>query len=166
MSSLECDVKLISDYSWEQECHLGLQTFFWIMRDTLHSGNAAALYTGWFSRSVPNSTKHGNIGSRYPNVWRTRGLTNRALSKMYFDSNKHYLTQMLLAINWRYWQAKKIHAGVWRLKVASCKSASLKSAKFSQEKRSDTFITNLVSNMCLIDSSGNCRRLTTERGKC
>ena len=49
-------------------------------------------------------------------------------------STKHYLTQMLLVINWRYWQAGKIHARVWRLKVASCKLASLKFAKFSQKK--------------------------------
>ena len=50
-------------------------------------------------------------------------------------STKHYLTQMLLAINWCYWQAgKKIHACVWRYKVASCKRASLKFSRFSKKK--------------------------------
>ena len=47
---------------------------------------------------------------------------------------------MLLAINWRYWQAGKSHACVWRFKVASGKRASLKSIRFSQ-KKSDTFLT-------------------------
>ena len=33
-------------------------------------------------------------------------------------NTKHFLTQMLLAINWFYWQAGKIHACVWRFKIA------------------------------------------------
>ena len=36
------------------------------------------------------------------------------------ESTKQYLTQMLLAINWRYWQTGKIHECVWRLNVTSC----------------------------------------------
>ena len=48
---------------------------------------------------------------------------------------EHYLTQMLLAINWHYWQAGKIHACVWRFKIASCKRASLKSTRFSQNNK-------------------------------
>ena len=31
------------------------------------------------------------------------------------ESTKHYLTQMLLAINWRYSQAGKNHARVWNV---------------------------------------------------
>ena len=57
------------------------------------------------------------------------------------ESIKHYLTQMLLAINWRYWQAAKIHVCVWMFKVVSCKRASLKSTRFPQRIRSDTFLT-------------------------
>ena len=29
------------------------------------------------------------------------------------ESSKHYLAQILIAINWSYWQAEKIHAFVW-----------------------------------------------------
>ena len=54
------------------------------------------------------------------------------------ESTKHHLTEMLIVINWRYWQAGKIQACVWMFKVASCKRPSLKFARFSQ-KRSDTF---------------------------
>ena len=50
------------------------------------------------------------------------------------ESTKHCFTQMLLAINSRYWQARKIHACVWRFKVAPCKRASLKSTTISQKK--------------------------------
>ena len=35
---------------------------------------------------------------------------------------------------------EKIHACVWRFKVASCKRASLKFTRFSRKKRSDTFL--------------------------
>ena len=41
---------------------------------------------------------------------------------------------MLLTINWRYWQAKKIHTCVWRFKAASYKRASLKSTTLSEKK--------------------------------
>ena len=40
----------------------------------------------------------------------------------------------LPSINWRYWQAVKIHACVWKFKVTWCKRTSLKSIKFSQKK--------------------------------
>ena len=62
------------------------------------------------------------------------------------ESTKDNLTQMLLAIKWHYWQGgKKIHACVWRFKVASCKRASLKSTRFSKKIRSDTFLTDYIS---------------------
>ena len=58
------------------------------------------------------------------------------------ESTKHYLTQMLIAINWRYWQARKIHTCIWRFKVPLCRHASLKSIRFLQKKkRSGTFLT-------------------------
>ena len=50
------------------------------------------------------------------------------------ESTKHHLSQMLLATDWRYWQAgKKSHM---RMKVQgrSCKGASLKSTKFPQKQ--------------------------------
>ena len=56
------------------------------------------------------------------------------------ETTKHYITQMLLVINWR---GKKIYAFIWRLKVASCKHASLKSTRFSK-KRVGYFLTDLV----------------------
>ena len=49
-------------------------------------------------------------------------------------STKHYLTQMLLAINWCYLHAGKNSRIRIRLKVASCKRVSLKSSKYSQKK--------------------------------
>ena len=52
------------------------------------------------------------------------------------ESTKHHLTQMLLSINWRYWQAEN-HVFVWRWNVASSKSTSLSFSKRS----SDTFLT-------------------------
>ena len=48
------------------------------------------------------------------------------------ESTKH-LSQILLVINWRYWQAEKIQACVWGFKVSSWKCASLKSTGFSQK---------------------------------
>ena len=42
------------------------------------------------------------------------------------ESPKHYLIQMLLVINCRYWQAGKIHACIWGFKVASCKLAGFR----------------------------------------
>ena len=58
------------------------------------------------------------------------------------ESTKHYLTQMLLAINWRYWQAEKIDECVQRFKVASGKRAALEFTRFSRNKiKSDTFLT-------------------------
>ena len=60
------------------------------------------------------------------------------------ESTKHYLTQILLAINWRYWQAgKKFTHAYQGSKVASCKRASLKSTRFSQKKMY-TFLTDFV----------------------
>jgi hypothetical protein len=50
------------------------------------------------------------------------------------ESIKYYLTQLQLPINWRYWHAGKIHACVWRFKMASWKRALLKSTGFSQTK--------------------------------
>ena len=67
-------------------------------------------------------------------------FSNRWKSK---NSNKHHLAQIPLAINWRYWQTAKIYACVWRIKVASCKRASLNFTSFSQ-KMSDTFLIDLV----------------------
>ena len=50
------------------------------------------------------------------------------------ETTRHYLTQMLLAINWGYWEAGKIYAYVWRFNVASCWRASLKSTRFSKKQ--------------------------------
>ena len=49
-------------------------------------------------------------------------------------------------MNLRYWQAGKNHVCVWRYKVASCKRASLKSTRFSQQQkiRSDTFLMSSI----------------------
>ena len=58
---------------------------------------------------------------------------------------KHYFTQMLLAINWCYWQVEKIHACIWRFKVASCKLTSFEIHQiFAKKIRSETFLTNLI----------------------
>ena len=45
-------------------------------------------------------------------------VRTRAVQWKSDESTKHYLTPMLLAINWRCWQAGKIHACVWRFKIA------------------------------------------------
>ena len=54
---------------------------------------------------------------------------------------------------------EKIHACVWRLKIASCKHASLKSTWFLQKKkiRSDIFITDLayILHLCGVCSGGH-----------
>ena len=48
----------------------------------------------------------------------------------------HYHTQLLLAINCRYWEKEKITICIWSFKdkVASCKRGLLKSTRFSQKK--------------------------------
>ena len=51
------------------------------------------------------------------------------------ESTKRSLTQMLLAINWRYWRAGKNHLCVWRFKFTSCKRDSMKSSSFTQKKK-------------------------------
>jgi hypothetical protein len=43
-----------------------------------------------------------------------------SLQWKYDESTKHYITQMLLAINWYYWHTgENFHACVWRFKVSS-----------------------------------------------
>ena len=58
------------------------------------------------------------------------------------ESTKHYLTQILLAINWRYSQArKKILVFIWRFKVASCISET---HQVFSKKKLDTFPTDYL----------------------
>ena len=54
---------------------------------------------------------------------------------------------MLLAISWRYWQAGKIHASLWRFRFASCKRALHWNPSGSHNKkiRSNTFLTEYCS---------------------
>ena len=61
--------------------------------------------------------------------------TQEAIKRKSDESTKHYHTQILLAINRRYWLAGKNHTYVWRFEVALCKRASLKSIRFSQKKK-------------------------------
>ena len=49
------------------------------------------------------------------------------------ESTKNFLTQMLLAINWRYWQREKITLAC-EVSRSSHASASLKSTRFLQKK--------------------------------
>ena len=58
------------------------------------------------------------------------------------ESTKQYLTQILLVINWRYWQERNIHACVWRFKVALCKPASLKSTRVLQTRNKVGYFSN------------------------
>ena len=56
------------------------------------------------------------------------------------ESTKHYITQMLLAINWRYRTGEKKFTHAYE---GSCKHASLKYTRFSQ-KKVGYFLTPLV----------------------
>ena len=60
------------------------------------------------------------------------------------ESTKHYLIQILFAVNWHYWQWEKIQSWEWWFKVTSCKRASLKSSRFSQKQNKVGYFSNRV----------------------
>ena len=65
------------------------------------------------------------------------------------ESSKHYLTQMLLAINWRYWWAGK-NSCVLMFKIVSYKCASLKSTKLFAKKKKKILTDPVKAIYCFI----------------
>ena len=81
-----------------------------------------------------NTIITGDVSWVYGYHPETKSQSSFSLQWKSDESTKHYITQRLLAINWRSWQAEKNCKCVWRFKVASCKHASLKPTRFSQKK--------------------------------
>ena len=60
------------------------------------------------------------------------------------ESTKHYLTQMLLVINWSYWQAEKFPHAYEGSRSPYAKNTSLKCTRFSQKINNVRHLPNSV----------------------
>ena len=108
-----------NDGTWHSS-HL-MQTFFWRKTRLLRFVRLLPLLATYGCSPNSEATERKAISDKRIHYENTRALNT--------------FTQMLLAINRRYWQADKIHACVWSFKVASSKRASLKSHRFSKKKQ-------------------------------
>ena len=57
------------------------------------------------------------------------------------ESTKHYLIQMLLAINWRYWQAEKYSRMLKKVQGRLIQVHFVETHKDFRKNRSDSFLT-------------------------
>ena len=99
-------------------------------------------------RRVRSLANHWNLVFRQKKVWikcAAPVIPSFSLQWKSDEGTKHYFTQILLVVNWRYWQKGKNSRMCMRLKVASCKRASLKSTRFSQKNRVGYFSNIVVS---------------------